>query len=256
MDQMPGFENLERSLKNIPSQLPIRPKAVLVMSGHWEENDFTVMSNPRPKMLYDFGGFPEFTYKIQYPAPGHPELAAEVQKLIRGAGINANSDPERGFDHGTYSTLYPMYPKADVPVVQLSVRSDYDPEIHIRVGRALAPLREQGVLIIGSGSSYHNLRLPKDRIEQSRSFDRWLQDKILSMTGKERNADLIGWEQAPAARSAHPQEDHLMPLMFAVGAAENEAASLIYHEMLINFFFVSSFKLGQEKGGNFTADER
>jgi aromatic ring-opening dioxygenase catalytic subunit (LigB family) len=155
-------------------------------------------------------------------------------------------DPQRGFDHGTFAPLVIMYPDANVPIVQLSLKSGYDPATHLSVGRALAPLRDEGVLVIGSGLSYHNLRKfgPAGR-EASRTFDDWLQDTVLAMPDK-RESRLLTWRDAPAARDAHPREDHLIPLMVAVGAAENESATVIYHEEdLFNGVTASSFRLGE-----------
>ena len=158
--EMPGvYDKLESSLADMPRQISATPSAVLVVSGHWEEPDFKVMSSSKPAMVYDYSGFPEFTYSIQYPAPGSPATAERVHELLQGAGFAATTlDHRRGFDHGTFAPLAAMYPQADVPALQLSIRSDYDVEAHLAAGRALAPLRDEGVLIIGSGLSYHNLR--------------------------------------------------------------------------------------------------
>ena len=246
-DQMPGmFDNLEASLSDMPRQLGTTPKAVLMVSGHWEERDFTVMSAPRPPMLYDYSGFPAFTYQIKYPAPGSPEVATRVQELLRGAGFAAPADDRCGYDHGTFAPLKAIYPEADVPVLQLSIRSDYDVDAHLAVGRALAPLRDEGVLIVGSGLSYHNLRrLGTAGQHPSREFDAWLTEAVCRSIGEERSASLRGWTDAPSARLAHPDEDHLIPLMVAVGAAEGEAGESVYHE---DSFFggitVSSYRFG------------
>lgn len=249
--QMPGvYDNLEASLQDMPRQLGTTPKAVLMVSGHWEERDFTVMSSPRPPMVYDYSGFPAFTYQIKYPAPGSPEVALRVQELLRGAGFAAPADDRRGFDHGTFAPLAAIYPEADVPVLQLSTRSDYDPEAHLAAGRALAPLRDEGVLIVGSGLSYHNLRQlgPQGR-HPSREFDAWLTEAVCASVGEDRNGKLREWIRAPSARLAHPEEDHLIPLMVAVGAAEGEAGESVYHE---DSFFggvtVSSYRFGRVAG--------
>jgi len=201
-----------------------------VISGHWEERRATVQSGAKPGMIYDYSGFPPHTYRIAYPAPGSPQLAERVVALLGQAGIDATLDPVRGYDHGTYTPLVAMYPDADVPVVQLSLKSGYDPREHLAMGRALRPLRDEGVLIVGSGLSWHNLRMfgPAARAP-SRAFDAWLHE-TLGAPPAERSARLEAWESAPAARLAHPQEDHLVPLMVAVGAAESEAAHRVYHE--------------------------
>ena len=245
MESAPGvFDKLDRFIKDIPAQLPEKPRAILVISGHWEEAEFTVMSGAQPPMVYDYGGFPEFTYHITYPAPGDPALATQIQNLLLSAGINARLDAQRGFDHGTFSITYPMYPSADVPVIQLSMKNGYDPMLHIEVGRALGGLRKQGVLIIGSGNSYHNLRRLDGGKEQSIAFDNWLHDATLTSTGAERAARLADWAKAPFARFVHPSEDHLIPLMVAAGAAAEEPATLVYNEMFMNRFMVSSLRFG------------
>lgn len=246
-DDMPGvYDKLEASIVDIPRQIGGRPKAVLAISGHWEESDFAVSSAAHPTMIYDYSGFPEHTYKIQYKAPGSPELAARVQALLEAGGIRCRSDAERGFDHGTFSLMKPLFPDEDVPVVQLSMRAGYDPALHIAVGRLLAPLREEGVLIIGSGSSYHNLReWRRDASNPSRQFDAWLQDALLKTVPAERVNKLMHWTDAPAARASHPTEDHLIPLMVAVGAAEKDAATLIYHQDdFMGRVALSSFRFG------------
>lgn len=241
-----AMNHLEKSLIQLPHELPSNPKAILMISGHWEEENFTIMSNPLPQMIYDYGGFPEHTYHIKYPARGCPELAVRIQSLLTDAGFISKLDPDRGFDHGTYTPLKISYPKADIPIVQLSLCSNYNPKLHINMGRALAPLRNEGILIIGSGLSYHNLRLFDQRASKpSHEFDDWLQNTIINSNPKDREAKLLKWETAPSARVAHPNEDHLIPLMVAVGAAEADAAILSYHE---DDFFgglaVSSFKFG------------
>lgn len=240
------YDQLAASLKAIPQHMGITPKAVLVISGHWQEPAFTVMSSPHPPMLYDYTGFPAHTYRIQYPAPGAPALAEEIRHMLEAAGFAARLDPERGYDHGTFTPLGVMYPNANVPVLELSMHAGYDPGQHIAVGRALAPLRDSNVLIVGSGLSYHNLRAfgPAAQ-EPSAAFDQWLQQTLVACSPAERTARLLGWESAPAARKAHPQEDHLLPLMVAVGAAGDDPGRCVYHQ---DDFFggitVSSFMFG------------
>ncbi|MBK5221735.1 MAG: dioxygenase [Acidimicrobiia bacterium] len=237
---------LEESLQALPAELGATPTAILMVSGHWEAPTFTVQTNPNPPMIYDYGGFPEHTYSIQYPAPGSPALAARVTELLTAAGIPIRSDAERGYDHGMYAPLAPAWPDADVPVVQLSVQHRYDPAEHLAVGRALAPLRDEGVLILGSGLSYHNLRsMGAEAAAPSREFDEWLGSTVIDATPDERIARLLEWDQAPSARIAHPMEDHLIPLMVVVGAAEDEPGIRTYHQ---NDFFgsvtASSFRFG------------
>ena len=247
-DQRPHYRQLEASLQDIPRQIGAAAKAVLMISAHWEDDDFAVMANAHPSMIYDYGGFPPHTYQIKYPAPGDPPLANAVYELLTQAGFASHLDAQRGFDHGMFAPMYAMYPKADMPLVQLSILRDYDPEIHFAAGRALAPLREQGVVIIGSGLSYHNLRAifshDPAAATTSRQFDAWLQDTLLRSTGKVRKQKLLGWEKAPAAREAHPREDHLIPLMVAAGAAEGDQATRIYFENFMNSHVASSYRFG------------
>jgi aromatic ring-opening dioxygenase catalytic subunit (LigB family) len=239
------YDELAASLQDMPRQLGRNPRAVLVISGHWEEAQFTVMANARPPMLYDYYGFPERTYRVKYCAAGSPELAERVRALLTAAGHGVRLDAERGFDHGTFVPLFVMYPEANIPVVQLSIKRGFDPAEHFAVGRALAPLRDEGVLILGSGLSYHNLRnFGPGASAPSKAFDAWLQ-RALAGDVVERTRQLLQWSAAPAARLAHPQEDHLIPLMVAVGAAESEVATMVYHQD--NFYggiAVSSFRFG------------
>lgn len=246
-DLMPfDMTTLEASLQAIPGEIGVTPRAVLVVSAHWETPTFTVQTNPAPSMVYDYGGFPDFTYEIQYPAPGSPEVAARVTELLTDAGIANTQDPERGFDHGMFAPMYAIYPDADVPMLQLSILHSYDPDAHLAAGRALAPLRDEGVLIIGSGLSYHNLRQfgPTGEVA-SREFDGWLSEAMLDTDPAERTKRLKRWESAPSARVAHPAEDHLIPLMVAVGAAEDEVAVRTYHEDgMAGAITTSSFRFG------------
>lgn len=245
-----AFATLESSLKELPRQLSVTPKAILVVSGHWEEEDFAVMSNPSPPMVYDFGGFPREMYEIRYSAPGSPELANGVRSLIERAGLRTHLDADRGFDHGTYSLLAVTHPEADIPVIQVSIRSDYDPEAHLKLGRALAPLREESVLIMGSGSSFHDLRAffgskGGNAKQDSARFDSWLKETLVDATPEQRSKRLLDWERAPSARAAQPHEDHLLPLHVAVGAAESEPGQVIYkQEDFFNQITLSSYRFG------------
>ena len=230
MKQM--FAKTAAEFARIPSTLPAKPKAVLVITGHWEARGFTVSTSPRPPMEYDYSGFPEHTYRLQYPAPGSPALAARVRELLAAAGIECGEDAERGFDHGTFVPLALMYPDAEVPVVLLSLKSGYDPEEHIRVGQALEALRDEGVLIMGSGLTYHNMRgFNRDTSTAvAEAFEAYLNDAITAPDAERRNELLMHWERAPAARLAHPQEDHLLPLMVVAGAAGNDTGRRLFSD--------------------------
>jgi aromatic ring-opening dioxygenase catalytic subunit (LigB family) len=246
-DQMrAAHANLEASLRAMPEDVGCTPKAILAVSGHWEESGFTVMANTHPPMVYDYSGFPEHTYRVRYSAPGSPEVASRVQQLLQQAGIESRPDDTRGFDHGVFVPMFVAYSAANVPILQLSIRADYDPAAHLEAGRALAPLRAEGVLIVASGLSYHNMRgFNAAGAEASRQFDAWLTRTLCEESPQDRAADLAKWQDAPAARQAHPREDHLIPLMVAVGAAENEKGHSVYHEdSFLGGVTVSSFRFG------------
>ena len=220
-------------LSSIAAQLPEAPRAVLVISGHWETLGFAVSAQASPQLIFDYYGFPPETYQLTYPAPGDPALAARVADLLGAAGLAAQLDQERGFDHGVFVPLKMMFPDADVPVVALSLDASLDPALHLAAGRALAPLRDQGVLIIASGMSFHNMRGYGDPrfTALSRQFDDWLSETV-ALDAPARAARLIDWAQAPAARQCHPREEHLLPLMVAAGASQNRGARL-YHELVL-----------------------
>ena len=239
------FDRLEESLRGMPGELPGQPKAILVVTGHWEEPRFTVQGAATPGMVYDYSGFPPHTYEIRYAAPGSPQVARRVKELLEGAGIDAAIDADRGFDHGTFAPLAVMYPEAEVPVVQLSIKQGYDPEEHLAVGRALRPLRDEGVLIVGSGLSWHNLRMFGPAAKpHSEAFDAWLHD-ALALPAAERTSRVKRWDAAPAARLAHPREDHFVPLFVALGAAEKEPATRVYHERdFMGGVTASSYRFG------------
>ncbi len=241
------FDQLELSLGAMRAELAEAPKAVLVVSGHWEEDGFAISSGAQPGMVFDYYGFPEYLYHIRYGAPGSPELAQRVHGLLTAAGFDAKLDPTRGFDHGTFSMMKPLYPEERMPVVQLSLDAKLDPALHVAAGRALAALRDEGVLIVGSGLSYHNLREMRGNggQEPSRRFDAWLQQVLLEASPETRAQQLIHWTDAPSARAAHPREDHLIPLMVAVGAAGDEAGALTYHQSDFGgCITASSFRFG------------
>jgi len=223
-------KDLETYLRGLGGLPKTPPKALLVVSAHWEEHVPTVMTSLQPPMLYDYYGFPAASYEIQWPAPGEPKIAARVQELLSAAGFRTATDAKRGFDHGTFVPLKLMYPDADVPCVQLSLKAGLDPEEHLAIGRALAPLRDEGVFIIGSGMTFHNLRAFRDPRSQpiAETFDAWLRDAA-TREPAERDRLLARWEAAPAARDAHPREEHLVPLMVVAGAAGEDRGSVAYN---------------------------
>ena len=231
----------EAALRALPQSLPSRPEAILVTTGHWEEPVFTVSTGEHPPTIYDYYGFPEHTYHLQYPAPGSSALAAKVRSLLNGAGIINAEDAEHGFDHGTFVPLGLMFPEADVPIVLLSLKSGYDAAEHIRAGQALQPLRDEGVLIIGSGLSYHNMQgfRQASAMQVSQAFEQYLHEAVTAADPAIRLQMLSEWQTAPAARLAHPQEDHLLPLMVAAGAAGEDVGRRIIMDEVMNVVMAS-----------------
>ncbi len=229
-------------LRALPGSLPERPRAILVVSGHWEERAFTFTgAHGHRGLIFDYYGFPPDTYRQTRPAPGAPWLAERGAELLRQASLPAAIDPERGFDHGVFVPLKVALPDADVPVVQLSLHASLDPALHVAAGRALAPLRDEGVLVLGSGMSFHNLRAMGDpRVaEPSREFDRWLAEAAAAAP-EDRAARLAQWERAPWARLCHPREEHLLPLMVAAGASP--APGMHDYEEMVLGGAVSAFR--------------
>lgn len=228
-----AFDGLRSYLNGLLDTLPIRPKAFLVISGHWEETVPTIGVGEAPGMLFDYYGFPAHTYLLTYPALGDPALAARVGELLNAAGIANATDAERGYDHGVFVPFLMIDPKARIPVVTLSLRHDLDPAAHLAIGAALAPLRDEGVLIVGSGNSYHNLSSFIDGEPRAAAmFDEWLADAVTHVDAAERQALLIDWEAAPAARASHPREDHLIPLMVAAGAGGADPARRVFSDTI------------------------
>ena len=230
-------------LRSLVSDLPERPRAILMVSGHWEAPVFTVGSAAAPPLLFDYYGFPEHTYRLTYPVDGAPELAGRVAELLAGAGFEGATESARGLDHGVFVPFKLIYPDADVPVLQLSLLSSMNAEAHLALGRALAPLRDQGVLIVGSGMSYHNLRgLFSGRgDEAAEAFDAWLDDAVTDTAARDRK--LAAWADAPGARDSHPEAEHLLPLMVAAGAAGTDPGRRTYNERLLGKP-ISAFQFG------------
>jgi aromatic ring-opening dioxygenase catalytic subunit (LigB family) len=228
VDGLGGADEV-RDLRAYLAALPpaTTPRAVLVVSAHWEERVPTLMTAPSPPMLYDYFGFPDAAYEITWPAAGAPDLAAEVAEHLRRGGFETSSDAARGFDHGTFVPLKVAFPDAGVPTLQLSLEAGLDPERHLAIGRALAPLRDQGVLLVGSGMSYHNMKRFRDpgASREAEVFDAWLR-RAATSPGPERDRLLADWAHAPAARASHPREEHLLPLMVVAGAAGEEVGAV------------------------------
>ncbi|WP_213876429.1 class III extradiol ring-cleavage dioxygenase [Pseudomonas sp. dw_358] len=208
------------ALKRLAASLP-RPKAIVLVSAHWESRELLVASNPAPETWHDFGGFPPALFAVQYPAPGEPRVAAQVAERLNAAGLPARLDPRRPFDHGAWVPLSLMYPAADIPVVQVSLPTQGGPALQQTVGKALAGLREEGILLIGSGSITHNLReldwhsRGDSASPWAQAFRDWMVEKL---TDDDDGALLDYRRQAPHAQRNHPSDEHLLPLYFARGA--------------------------------------
>lgn len=220
----PGHEALTRFLQGAGERLGT-PSAILVVSAHWEEDVAAVTAGDHPGLIYDYYGFPPESYSLQYPAPGDPDLAETIRAMLSTAGIEANLDRRRGFDHGLFVPLLLMYPAARIPCVQLSLLHSLDPARHIAIGRALAGLRARNVLVIGSGMSFHNMRAlmapGADSGGRDAAFADWLKEtcEAPGLTPAEREQRLVDWERAPGARYCHPREEHLLPLHVCYGVA-------------------------------------
>lgn len=231
-----AWDKTAEFLRSVAPSLPRRPRAILLISAHWLEPVFTVGSAARPTLIYDYYGFPAHTYQLRYDAPGDPALAASVLRLLADSHIAAGDNPERGYDHGVFIPLKVMFPEAAIPVVQMSLRSDLDPQAHIDVGRALAPLRRDDVLIVGSGMSFHNMRAYGNPAATaiSADFDAWLTATIQA-PAEQRERALAQWTQAPQARLCHPPggEEHLIPLMVAAGAGHEGEGRHIFSDIVM-----------------------
>ena len=232
-----GHKAMVDFMRQLPSRLR-KPDAVLVISAHWEESTATLLGAQTPPMLYDYYGFPDEAYNITYPAPGSPELANRIVSLLAKNNIPARTDPERGFDHGLFIPLKLMYPRADIPSLQLSLLRGLNPTAHIALGNALRDLMNENILVIGSGFSFHNLSafsyqgtIAPDPANDA--FQNWLIEVCTGpISQTERKQHLIEWQKAPSARYCHPREEHLMPLHVCLGMAENPASKIFDDRIL------------------------
>lgn len=231
-----AYARMTSYLQSLATLPPVAPKALLVISAHWEAAVPTVMTAAAPPMLYDYSGFPAETYEVRYPAPGAPEVAANVLDHLQSAGIRSAVDHERGFDHGSFVPLMISHPAAHTPTFEVSLKAGLDPAEHIALGRALAPLRDEGVFIMGSGMSYHNMRgffgQEPTVHDDAKAFDEWL---VGACTGEaaQRESALVAWAKAPSARACHPREEHLLPLMVVAGAAGEDPGTAPYRDVLM-----------------------
>lgn len=240
----PIWHPMQAYLAELVATLPEKPRALLIVSGHWEEPHFTVHHGDRPSLLFDYHGFPPHTYALRWDAPGDPTLASRAASLLEQVGFPVGREAERGWDHGVFVPMKVALPGADIPVVQVSLRRDLDPAAHIAAGRALAPLREDGVLIIGSGMSFHNMRVRgPEGTDRAVAWDDALADAVTDPEPARRAARVAAWDSLPEARFAHPREEHLLPLMVALGAGADDAAR-VDHRSTVMGWTVSAYRFG------------
>jgi aromatic ring-opening dioxygenase catalytic subunit (LigB family) len=243
------WDDLGAFLRGLADQVGRRPKAILVVSGHWEQEPVpTVSSAERPSMLFDYYNFPPHTYELSYPAPGSPTLANRARVLLAEAGIDSAENAERGYDHGVFIPLMLAYPDADVPITMMSLKNTLDVASHVAIGKALEPLRNEDVLIIASGMSYHNMRMFRQaepsHVQQAVRFDQWLAEAVTIDDVDERAAKLSTWDQNPDAQACHvPDHDHLVPLFVAAGAAGADAGRQVFQGHVLGKPY-SGFRFG------------
>jgi 4,5-DOPA dioxygenase extradiol len=239
MDQIPVHFFLKELSKKIPM-----PTAIVCISAHWQEPTLRVQALKRPETIYDFWGFPPELYRIQYPAPGHPELAGDIVRLLAASGVTAVLDHQRGLDHGAWVPLSLMYPGADIPILQISLLAREGAQAHYDLGLALQPLREKNVLILASGGATHNLRefgqfaMNAPVQDYAQKFDDWLQQCIVN----DERGPLLAWtEQAPEARRNHPTAEHFLPMFVALGAATDGTGKRIHSSFVYGILSMAAF---------------
>ena len=233
-----SHQKLVKFLTEVPATLK-QPSSILIISAHWEENNVTITSAENPALIYDYSGFAEQAYDIQYPAPGNPALAHKIYNLLQDNDIDATLDDQRGFDHGLFVPLKIMFPDASIPCVQISLVNSLDPQTHINIGKALHSLIKENILIIGSGFSFHNLRAFFSQSgnvvdTNNEAFEHWLIDTCTNnkLSESDRETRLINWTNAPFSRYCHPREEHLLPLHVCYGVSLS-AAKLAFNDKVI-----------------------
>lgn len=228
-----AYDRLKAYFEGLLATLPARPRAILFVSAHWEERHVTVGAGSAPTMLYDYYGFPEHTYQLSYRAPGAPMIATRARELMQASGASVMTDVTRGFDHGVFVPMMIIDPQARIPIATLSMEKGLDPARHFQFGKALAPLRDEGVLIIGSGSTFHNMATVfSGNDDGSAAFDTWLNEAVTHPDPEVRRERLVGWHRAPGAARSHPKADHLIPLMVAAGAAAGDQGRLTFNDTI------------------------
>lgn len=230
---------LVNHMRAVAEKLPRKPTAIVVLSAHWESDPVQVTNHPSPSMLYDYYGFPKEAYSLRYEAPGAPELAKKISGLLTEREIPNKLNSDRGFDHGVFIPLMMMFPDADIPTVCVSLHGSLSAKRNMEIGAALESLRDEGVLILGSGYTFHNLNSfrgsstdTEKYYQSSKEFNEWLKTTFLTKTGTELEASLAEWDSAPGARESHPREEHLLPLFMTSAASGFGKAEVIFDETL------------------------
>ena len=231
-----GHTHMIQFMKDLPNRIQ-KPEAIIVFSAHWEEQEVQIQVSENPGLLYDYYGFPKETYEIQYPCKGNPALAEKISSLLTIAGINNQLNKDRAYDHGVFIPLIMMYPEADIPVIQISLLKNLDPKQHLAIGKALRPLLDESVLVIGSGFSFHNMRafqFGSNFVEdlENEKFQDYLENICCKSTEQERDSQLLSWTKIPGARYCHPREEHLIPLHICAGLSEKPAKKIFDNKIL------------------------
>jgi len=236
----PGHSKLNRFLCDYPASIG-KPDAIIVFSAHWEEAEISITAAANPALVFDYYGFPAETYQYRYPAPGHPELAERVRQLLTAAAIPARLDRQRGFDHGLFVPLLLMYPAADIPCIQVSLSASLDAGLHVAIGKALAALKSENLLVLGSGFSFHNMQALMSKRDDAidphnQAFEEWLAQTCTdeALSEAEREQRLVDWQTAPHARYCHPREEHLLPLQVCYGIGQ-AAARNVFQQPVARF---------------------
>ncbi|MBT0569575.1 dioxygenase [Curvibacter sp. CHRR-16] len=238
-----GFDLLRQHLSKLLATLPTRPDAIVLCSAHWEEPTFTVSTANQPGMLFDYYGFPPHTYQLNYPAPGHPTLAKQILQTLADADIPSLSNTSRGYDHGVFVPMLIVDPATDIPVVMVSIQNNMDVHEHYRLGQALATLREQNILVMGSGNIWHGPLMREELRAPSMAFNAWLAQAMAIPSSPERLEQLRQWHTAPYANMAHPHPDHLMPAIVIAGAGADDPGTMIFQDV-IGGVCIASYRFG------------
>jgi 4,5-DOPA dioxygenase extradiol len=225
--------------KELAKLIP-KPKAILIISAHWEEKEFTILETTNPDLLFDYYGFPDESYSYKYPAPLAKDVNSKLKEIFSKAGVKLNSETNRGFDHGVFVPLLLMYPNADIPISQISLKSSLDAETHFKMGNLISSIRDDGVLIFASGMSFHNMSgffNPSKEIKDGNiKFHEYLKDSLTNkdLDQAKREKNLINWKNSPnnSGKLCHPREEHLIPMYVAAGAASGKIPNLQEFELM------------------------